>query len=82
MDRALSKLGGPGVELEQATAWLVERAKEEDFSLTDLWGVLTSAGIMKQVTQLTTHSRRSKSKRNKAVSCISSDGSSPSFRRS
>ncbi|XP_011471370.1 cytosolic phospholipase A2 gamma isoform X2 [Oryzias latipes] len=49
MDRALSKLGGPGVELEQATAWLIERAKEEDFSLTDLWGVLTSAGIMKQM---------------------------------
>ncbi|RVE75449.1 hypothetical protein OJAV_G00017260 [Oryzias javanicus] len=48
-DRALSKLWGPGVELEQAAAWLAERAKDEDFSLTDVWGVLTSAGIMKQM---------------------------------
>uniref|UniRef100_A0A8D3DCK0 PLA2c domain-containing protein n=1 Tax=Scophthalmus maximus TaxID=52904 RepID=A0A8D3DCK0_SCOMX len=49
MDRAASTLSGPGVELEQALAWLGERAKEEFFSLTDIWGVLTSAGIMKQM---------------------------------
>uniref|UniRef100_A0A3P9HIU0 PLA2c domain-containing protein n=1 Tax=Oryzias latipes TaxID=8090 RepID=A0A3P9HIU0_ORYLA len=49
IDRALSKLGGPGVELEQATAWLVERAKEEDFSMTDLWGVLTSFLVFLQM---------------------------------
>uniref|UniRef100_A0A7N6FG08 PLA2c domain-containing protein n=1 Tax=Anabas testudineus TaxID=64144 RepID=A0A7N6FG08_ANATE len=49
MDRTLSRLSGPGVDLEKALAWLTERAKEEDFSLTDIWGVLTSAGIMKQM---------------------------------
>lgn len=51
MDEAVSKLVGPGVELEHAVAWLTEKSKEEDFSLTDIWGVLTSAGIMKQVKQ-------------------------------
>ncbi|XP_076609193.1 cytosolic phospholipase A2 gamma-like [Chaetodon auriga] len=49
MDRAVSRLSGPGVELEEALAWLGKRAKEENFSLTDIWGVLTSAGIMKQM---------------------------------
>lgn len=49
MARAVSRLSGPGVELEEALAWLGERAKEENFSLTDIWGVLTSAGIMKQM---------------------------------
>uniref|UniRef100_A0A3B5M2I0 PLA2c domain-containing protein n=1 Tax=Xiphophorus couchianus TaxID=32473 RepID=A0A3B5M2I0_9TELE len=44
MDEAVSKLSGPGVELEHAVAWLTEKSKEEDFSLTDIWGVLTSAG--------------------------------------
>uniref|UniRef100_A0A3B5LQ38 PLA2c domain-containing protein n=1 Tax=Xiphophorus couchianus TaxID=32473 RepID=A0A3B5LQ38_9TELE len=43
MDEAVSKLSGPGVELEHAVAWLTEKSKEEDFSLTDIWGVLTSA---------------------------------------
>ncbi|KAK5855705.1 hypothetical protein PBY51_007358 [Eleginops maclovinus] len=49
MDAAVSQLSGPGVELQEALAWLGERAKEEHFSLTDIWGVLTSAGIMKQM---------------------------------
>lgn len=49
MDEAASLLSGPGVELEQAVAWLTEKSKDEHFSLTDIWGVLTSAGIMKQV---------------------------------
>nr|XP_020508485.1 cytosolic phospholipase A2 gamma-like [Labrus bergylta] len=49
MDRAVSSLTSPGVELDEALSWLGERAKEEDFSLTDIWGVLTSAGIMKQM---------------------------------
>lgn len=49
MDTAVSRLSGPGVELEQALAWLTDRSKEEHFSLTDIWGVLTSAGIMKQM---------------------------------
>ena len=51
MDRAVSKLSGPGVDLEQAMAWLDERAKDELFSLTDVWGVLTSVGVMKQVSE-------------------------------
>ncbi|XP_054463334.1 cytosolic phospholipase A2 gamma-like [Anoplopoma fimbria] len=49
MDSTVSRLSGPGVELEEALAWLDERAKEEHFSLSDIWGVLTSAGIMKQM---------------------------------
>uniref|UniRef100_A0A671V1Q2 Cytosolic phospholipase A2 gamma-like n=1 Tax=Sparus aurata TaxID=8175 RepID=A0A671V1Q2_SPAAU len=49
LDRAVSRLSGPGVEMELALAWLDERSKEENFSLTDVWGVLTSAGIMKQM---------------------------------
>ncbi|XP_031733802.1 cytosolic phospholipase A2 beta-like isoform X1 [Anarrhichthys ocellatus] len=49
MDTAVSRLSGPGVELEAAMAWLGERANEEHFCLTDIWGVLTSAGIMKQM---------------------------------
>ncbi|KAI3360297.1 hypothetical protein L3Q82_014615, partial [Scortum barcoo] len=42
MDKAASRLSGPGVELEEALAWLSKRAKEEHFSLTDIWGVMTS----------------------------------------
>ncbi|XP_032394010.1 cytosolic phospholipase A2 gamma isoform X2 [Etheostoma spectabile] len=49
LDAAVSRLSGPGVRLEDALAWLGERAKEEHFSLSDVWGVLTSAGIMKQM---------------------------------
>ncbi|XP_068565332.1 cytosolic phospholipase A2 gamma-like [Cebidichthys violaceus] len=47
--RAVSRLSGPGVELEAALGWLGERAEEEHFSLSDVWGLLTSAGIMKQL---------------------------------
>lgn len=49
MNKAVSRLSDPGVELEQALAWLHERTKEKHFSLSDIWGVLISAGIMKQV---------------------------------
>ncbi|XP_005945736.1 cytosolic phospholipase A2 gamma [Haplochromis burtoni] len=50
MDAAVSRLfDSPSVKLEQAVDWLGERAKEEHFSLADIWGVLTSAGIMKQM---------------------------------
>uniref|UniRef100_A0A3Q2CTR4 Cytosolic phospholipase A2 gamma-like n=2 Tax=Cyprinodon variegatus TaxID=28743 RepID=A0A3Q2CTR4_CYPVA len=49
MDEAVSRLSGPGVQLEEALAWLAETSKEEHFSLSDIWGVLTSAGIMKQM---------------------------------
>ncbi|XP_067471540.1 cytosolic phospholipase A2 gamma-like [Thunnus thynnus] len=49
MDRAVSRLSGPGVGLKEALAWLTERSQEEHFSLTDIWGIMTSAGIMKQL---------------------------------
>uniref|UniRef100_A0A668ARM4 PLA2c domain-containing protein n=1 Tax=Myripristis murdjan TaxID=586833 RepID=A0A668ARM4_9TELE len=49
MERAVSRLSGPDVSLDEALAWLGQRAEGEDFSLSDIWGVLTSAGIMKQV---------------------------------
>ncbi|XP_042361459.1 cytosolic phospholipase A2 gamma-like isoform X2 [Plectropomus leopardus] len=49
VDAAVSRLSGPGVDLDYALVWLDEKAKEEYFSLTDVWGVLTSAGIMKQM---------------------------------
>ncbi|KAM9355282.1 cytosolic phospholipase A2 gamma-like [Pholidichthys leucotaenia] len=50
MDRAVSRLLGPAeFTLQQVYDWLAERAKDEDFSLTDIWGVLTSAGYMKQM---------------------------------
>ncbi|XP_038565778.1 cytosolic phospholipase A2 gamma-like [Micropterus salmoides] len=48
MDRAVSRLSGTGVDLVEALAWLDERAKKEDFSLSDIWGLMTSVGIMKQ----------------------------------
>lgn len=51
MTKAVSRLSEPGVELEQALDWLHKRTKEEYFSLSDIWGVLISAGIMKQVTE-------------------------------
>ncbi|XP_070778895.1 cytosolic phospholipase A2 gamma-like [Enoplosus armatus] len=49
MDEAVSRLSGPMVGVEEALAWLGEREKEEHFSLTDVWGVMTSAGIMKRL---------------------------------
>lgn len=49
IDRAVSRLSGPGVGLEEAFTWLTKRSKEEHFSLADIWGVMTAAGIMKQV---------------------------------
>ncbi|KAF1380109.1 hypothetical protein PFLUV_G00183090 [Perca fluviatilis] len=49
LDTAVSRLSGPEVPLEKALAWLDERAEEDYFSLSDVWGVLTSAGIMKQM---------------------------------
>ncbi|XP_013880915.1 cytosolic phospholipase A2 gamma [Austrofundulus limnaeus] len=51
MEDAVSKLSGSGVELKQALAWVGEKTKEENFSLTDIWGVLTTAGVMKQMNE-------------------------------
>uniref|UniRef100_A0A8C3G3A2 PLA2c domain-containing protein n=1 Tax=Cyclopterus lumpus TaxID=8103 RepID=A0A8C3G3A2_CYCLU len=45
MGRAVSRLSGPGVGLAEALVQLGERAKEEHFSLTDIWGVMTSLDL-------------------------------------
>ncbi|XP_029293949.1 cytosolic phospholipase A2 gamma-like isoform X2 [Cottoperca gobio] len=49
LDSAVSRLSGTGVKLEEALAWLGKRAEDEHFSLTDTWGLFTSAGIMKEM---------------------------------
>ncbi|XP_029131869.2 cytosolic phospholipase A2 gamma-like [Labrus bergylta] len=46
---AVSRLSGPEISPEQVLSWLSEAAKDEQFSLSDIWGLLTSAGIMKQL---------------------------------
>ena len=40
---------GPKVELEEVSDWLMERGKEQYFSLTHLWGAVTSSTVMKEV---------------------------------
>ncbi|KAF7645126.1 hypothetical protein LDENG_00209450 [Lucifuga dentata] len=49
MEAAVSMLGGTGVGLDEALAWLGKRVEDERFSLTDVWGIITAAGIMKQM---------------------------------
>ncbi|XP_068452198.1 cytosolic phospholipase A2 gamma-like [Clinocottus analis] len=49
MGRAVSRLSGPGVPAQKALDWLGRRAEDEQFSLTDIWGVMTSAAVMKQL---------------------------------
>ncbi|KAM6965856.1 cytosolic phospholipase A2 gamma-like [Tautogolabrus adspersus] len=49
MGGAVSKLSGPEISPEQALSWLRETVKDEHFSLSDIWGFMTSAGIMKQL---------------------------------
>ncbi|XP_028254664.1 cytosolic phospholipase A2 gamma-like [Parambassis ranga] len=49
MDATVSRLSGPKVELSEVMDWLDRRVKEEHFSLSDIWGALTSAAIMKQL---------------------------------
>lgn len=49
MDKIISKMLGPGVPLHQIMAWLEDRTDDDNFSLTDIWAVLTTAIIMKQV---------------------------------
>ncbi|XP_026180769.1 cytosolic phospholipase A2 gamma isoform X2 [Mastacembelus armatus] len=49
MDKAVSRLTGPAVGLEEALAWLSEKSKKEYFSLSDVWGVLTSTAVMRQI---------------------------------
>lgn len=49
MGNAVSRLLKPGIEFTDVLIFLAKRAKDGHFSLTDIWGVLTSAFIMKQV---------------------------------
>ncbi|CAJ1076659.1 cytosolic phospholipase A2 gamma-like [Xyrichtys novacula] len=49
MDKAISKLLDSEVDVHEALVWLNKRVDDEDFSLTDIWGLVTSAGIMKQM---------------------------------
>lgn len=49
MSGAVSRLSRPRISLEQALVWLDQRANEEHFSLSDVWGLLTSVEIMKEV---------------------------------
>ncbi|XP_034567617.1 cytosolic phospholipase A2 gamma-like isoform X2 [Notolabrus celidotus] len=49
MDKNVSRLTNSKVDRKKVLSWLVKRATDEDFSLTDIWGALTSAGIMKQM---------------------------------
>lgn len=49
VDEMISKMFGPGVPLQQIVAWLEDRTDYETFCLTDIWAVLTTAKIMKQV---------------------------------
>lgn len=49
MSASINRLSTSEVSLEQTLAWLTKKAEAEDFSLTHVWGALTSAGIMKQV---------------------------------
>lgn len=48
MDKAVLSLVSGQVQLEPALAWLSEKAQREYFSLSDVWGAVTAAGIMKQ----------------------------------
>ncbi|CAL1589226.1 unnamed protein product [Knipowitschia caucasica] len=43
-----SLVSAQNVGLDQTLSWVQDMAQREDFSLTDVWGALTSAGIMKQ----------------------------------
>lgn len=49
MDRAMSRLFRPGIELKQAVDWLCEQMNDEDFSLSDVWGALTSVEFINEV---------------------------------
>ncbi|CAJ1076658.1 cytosolic phospholipase A2 gamma-like [Xyrichtys novacula] len=49
MDRAISRLVDSDVDLGDALSWLCKRANDEDFSLSDIWGLITSAVIMNQM---------------------------------
>lgn len=45
----ISKMHAPDVPLDRIMTWLEEKTDDETFSLTDVWAVVTTAQIMKQV---------------------------------
>uniref|UniRef100_H3D922 PLA2c domain-containing protein n=1 Tax=Tetraodon nigroviridis TaxID=99883 RepID=H3D922_TETNG len=49
MNQIISKMLGPDIPLSQILAWLDDRTDDDTFSLTDIWAVLTTAEIMKQL---------------------------------
>ncbi|CAJ1076657.1 cytosolic phospholipase A2 gamma-like [Xyrichtys novacula] len=51
MEEAKSKLMDSDICLTEKMHWLRKRVKDEDFSLTDLWGLLTCSRFMKQMDQ-------------------------------
>ncbi|KAE8283572.1 hypothetical protein D5F01_LYC18975 [Larimichthys crocea] len=51
MDTAMSRLFRPGIELKQAVDWLCEQMNDEDFSLSDVWGALTSVEFINEMDQ-------------------------------
>ncbi|KAF3845828.1 hypothetical protein F7725_002906 [Dissostichus mawsoni] len=49
IDRAVSRLSAPGVKPLEVVSWLGQKAKDKRFSLSDIWGVVISAAITKQL---------------------------------
>lgn len=49
MDKLISKMYGPMASWSEIMDWLENRPDDENFSLSDIWGVITTAAIMKQV---------------------------------
>ncbi|KAM9813462.1 cytosolic phospholipase A2 gamma-like [Neosynchiropus ocellatus] len=50
MNRTLSKFLESRVDIQEVISWLNERSAMEFFSLSDIWGAMTSAAIIKQMT--------------------------------
>ncbi|XP_075879822.1 cytosolic phospholipase A2 gamma-like [Nelusetta ayraudi] len=49
MSKSIAKLSTSEVSVEETLAWLGQKADDEDFSLSHVWGAMTSTGIMKQL---------------------------------
>ncbi|XP_033945550.2 cytosolic phospholipase A2 gamma-like isoform X1 [Pseudochaenichthys georgianus] len=49
MDRAVSRLSAPGVKPLEVVSWLGQKTKDKRFSLSDIWGIIISAAITKQL---------------------------------
>lgn len=48
LDAHMISLVSGQVDMEEVLSWLNETAQREDFSLTDMWGILTAVAIMRQ----------------------------------